>query len=137
MFKIAPRSLREGLPLAATLALGTAIFLLNSGCRTPLGTSEPAGPPAPIVPAPLPQAERERILEPTRQAKPLYHEVRQGETAHAIAHRYKIHPAALIRANHLGDGHHIEIGQRLLIPRWESAAPVHVTEQRRTPRQEP
>jgi len=45
-----------------------------------------------------------------------YHVVSAGETANAIARRYRISLWELSRANGLGDANRIEIGQRLWIP---------------------
>ncbi len=51
-----------------------------------------------------------------------YHVVQKGETISAIGRQYAVEPAAIIRANHLGKGDLIMVGQRLLIP--VESAPV-------------
>ena len=47
---------------------------------------------------------------------PLYYTVKKGDSLKAIAHKYKLAPATLARANKVKDVNKIAVGQRLKIP---------------------
>jgi murein DD-endopeptidase MepM/ murein hydrolase activator NlpD len=49
--------------------------------------------------------------------RPLYHRVSAGETLYALGRRYGVPYSEIAQINHLVDPGHIEVGQRLLIPR--------------------
>lgn len=117
------RRWRRSLPAARLARLvGCLAAALAAGCA--LGRRAPEGP------ARASQEAREKVGLRSAPATARYHVVAPGETAGRIARQYGVSLAALIRANHLGDGNRIEAGQRLRIPR-ERPRPWVVEQRRR------
>lgn len=56
----------------------------------------------------------------------IYHQVRRGENLYRIGKAYGLSHTELARANGLGDGGRLEVGQRIFVPGVKRALPVNV-----------
>ncbi len=79
------------------------------------------------LPAGTEQLYEKRIAEipPAKRMWWRAYEVKEGETLQAIAHKYRIQPAALARANHLEPGDDPEVGADLILPLPPGREPLY------------
>lgn len=111
--------------LSATFA---ALWIWDNVVRRPADTASAtptAGPTA--VSANLPEVTPFPTVPAQPPALPQSHVVQSGETLGAIAQLYGVSVEDLLRANGLTDPNVLSVGQTLIIPLGEAAAPAPTT----------
>src|ERR1700730_469963 len=91
----------------------------------PLGVQTPTPRPPPPGPAPSYYSTRDTTgslaADSSASSGGITITVGPGDTVHAIARRYRVSSAAIVRANHLTTAASVPAGQRLVIPGHRSA----------------
>jgi LysM repeat protein len=108
--------------LSATFA---ALWIWDNVVRRPAGAVTTAATPTPTaVSASLPGVTPFPTVPAQPPALPQSHMVQSGETLGAIAQLYGVSMEDLLRANNLTDPNVLNVGQTLIIPLGEAAAPA-------------
>jgi murein DD-endopeptidase MepM/ murein hydrolase activator NlpD len=113
-------SRRHGVPAAAIMQannMGPA-SQVRPGQRLVIPRVQHQMGQAPVVAAP-----KTRVAGPLPSGGGNVHVAQPGETIYSLARRYQLTPMAIAKANNVGLGHQLRVGERVTIPGGSTSAP--------------
>ena len=80
-------------------------------------TSTSPPPQKKVQPSPKKAPPKAKAARPAPRPSPGTYIVQKGDTVYALSRRYGVTPKSIIATNRLRPPHHLEVGQRLVIPK--------------------